>query len=227
MIFFGEVENARLRESRPTNPNATTPTAAIFSAATLMGLVAGDRRDLRNTDQAKKATETAANAHERPTPMFEFSMAMTDLFSMPTDPPSVVIKSTMPWKDRKFANVTTKEGTPTLATKKPVHSPIAAPTRAVKATVARSDQFACSRVASTAATTPAVNPAPRSISPRRRTNDTAIEITMIGAACCSRLPKLRTLRKVSLRARPKASVRTPIPNIAGIGPRSPERSLET
>ncbi len=67
----------------------------------------------------------------------------------------------------------------------------------------------------TAAVTPAVQPAERSISPRRSTKVTPIEIMMMGDACWSRLPKFCSDRNVSGREKPNTATSTRIESVAG------------
>ena len=146
---------------------------------------------------------------------------------MATLPPSPMISSTVPWKARKAARVTTNDGIPTRATSEPMAVPMSRPTARATSTARGHDQpQSVSRVASTAAQTPLVNPADRSISPSSRTNTSPMAITVMGAPWVSRLAKLPAEKNTG-RSSEKTITSTIRPNTAGREPMSPPRTRST
>ena len=143
---------------------------------------------------------------------------------MATLPPSPMISSTVPWKARNAARVTTNDGIPTRATSVPMVVPMSRPTSRAAATPSGHDQpQSVSTVASTAAQTPLVNPADRSISPSSRTNTSPMAITVMGAPWVSRLAKLPAEKNTGRRIE-KTITSTTSPNTAGREPMSPPRT---
>ena len=190
--MFALGERFRLN-SRVGMPHSTA-SPPVRSAMTATGAVDTPlrRRALALTKlaNAKPPTTRANNTHESGTLMFLLSSATISLSVTRTVPLSFVISSTTPCHIRKLANVTTKDGIPIFETSQPVNSPITSVARMPSNSASGSDQPAFRRVATTAAHTPALKPAARSISPSSRTKLTATAMAMIGPACCSRLPKL-------------------------------------
>ena len=109
--------------------------------------------------------------------------------------------STTPFQPSRPARVTTNEGTPILATKKPCISPIAAPVPSA-ATIASQVGTFLPGSSSTAATTPPMPltyPIERSISPSSSTNTMPMPMIVIAAIWANRFTKLSAVRKWELR----------------------------
>ncbi len=137
--------------------------------------------------------------------------------------PPLMSSSTTPWKARKPASVTTKDGIPIFATSSPIRVPITAPVTSA-ATMDRYHGQLCSvsRTARTAAHTPLAYPADRSISPSSRTNTSPIAMAITAAPWASRLAKLTADRNAG-RAIANPVHSTIRPSTAGSAPMSPPR----
>ena len=106
------------------------------------------------------------------------TMSLMKSLSIRTLPPLRTSSNKIPWNNKTFASVTTNDGIPTLATMNPVNSPRRTATPNAASSASGNDQPPCSRVARTAADTPAVKPADRSMSPSSSTKVTAMAITI-------------------------------------------------
>ena len=136
-------------------------------------------------------------------------------------PPSPAKRSKIPWKAKNAARVTTKDGMPRRATNEPKRKPRSAPT-AMLATNAtyQGCPWLVIKITNTAPVTPAVYPADRSISPKRRTKIKPIAITITAAAWVIRFAKFPGVRK-TLDILPNTRHRAIKPKTAGKEPISP------
>ena len=82
-----------------------------------------DVRCRRICDSAYSATPIAATIHDCAGVSVPPTMSLMKSFWMRTLPPSLTISSRMPWNSNTLASVTTNDGMPTLATRKPVNAP--------------------------------------------------------------------------------------------------------
>ena len=143
---------------------------------------------------------------------------------IPIVPPSPMTSSMTPWRPRKKAKVTTKLGIRSLATSRPIITPMMTPL-AMEASTARYHGQLCSVTVtpSTAALVPAANPTDRSISPSSRTNTSPIAMTMTPALWLIRFAKLNVVGNVERRINEKRITKVTSPSTAGSAPTSPPR----
>ena len=111
--------------------------------------------------------------------------------------PSSISSSTTPWKARNAARVTTKDGMPTLATRKPSDEPDhhAGDDRREHRDVPREAVQGEQHRPAPRRTRPLAKPADRSISPSSRTKTRPIAIRVTAAPWVNRLAKLPAVRK--------------------------------
>ena len=183
-------------------------------------------RRLRSMNEVTAETMSMTASSTQPPQIGRFSFWIARISGIWTrySPPAPITISSTPCRPRNRPSVTTKDGMPTLATKKPMNVPMTMPmaNAIARATI----QFTPCTLTSTMKmhmVTPAVTPADRSISPSRITKTSAMPSMTRVAAWVIRLAKLRSVRKKGLSTE-NSTLRTMNPATAGRAPMSPPRT---
>ena len=155
---------------------------------------------------------------------FLFSIALTTGSVTEMFAPFLSISRATPWNARNAARVTTNDGMRTFATSVPSANPMTTPVTIDTSTARYHGQWLLvSSSARTAAHTPLVNPADRSISPSSRTNTRPMAMMITWAPWVNRLAKL-IAEKNTGRSTVNTMHSTTSPATAGSEPRSPPRN---